>query len=335
MIKKANIILFLIVLALAGSLYLFNNEISKPNDNPFGKKDFVIEQGQGVADIADNLQSQGFLKHTFLFKVYVWMKDEKASFIDGTFDLKTDMSIAELVKQLHEQQQNKEVSITVTEGMDVAEIDGYLSDTIGVIKKGELIDLSANYDLKSHLFLIDRPKDATLEGYLYPDTYRIYKQTTVDDITEKMLANFDAKLTEDLRAEIKKQGKSLNEVLTLASIVEKEMFGYENRRVVAGIFLNRIKTGMPLQSDATINFFTGTGKTRSTREETAIDNPYNTYKYYGLPPGPICNPSIEAIKSVIYPAKTDYLYFLTSPSGEIYFAKTYDQHLINTQKYLN
>jgi len=335
MIKKFNLFILLLLIIIAAGGYGFNNKINAPNGNPFGKKDFVIESGQGVETIAENLKSEGFLVNPFYFKVYVWLKGEKASFVDGKFSLSTDMSIAEIVKQLHEQQQNKEVTITITEGMDVNDIDEYLSEKIGVIKNNELIAYSDDYDLKSHLFLIDRPKGANLEGYLYPDTYRIYKQTTVADIVEKMLSNFDAKLTDDLRAEIKKQKKTLNEVLTLASIVEKEMYGYENRRVVAGIFQNRLDISMPLQSDATVNFITHKGTVRPSRDDTQLDNPYNTYKYYGLPPGPICNPSIEAIKAVIYPADTDYMYFLTTKSGEIIYAKTYEQHLINIQKHLN
>lgn len=148
-----------------------------------------------------------------------------------------------------------------------------------------------------------------------------------------MLRNFDDKLTPEMRAEIKKQGRTVYQVLTLASIVEKEMFGYESRRQVAGVFYNRLKIGMPLQSDATVNYITGKGMTRPTIADTKIDNRYNTYKYYGLPPGPICNPSIESIKAVIYPASNNYLYFLTTPDNQIIFSKTMDEHLKNQYKY--
>jgi len=335
MIKKLNFIVLLIILTIAVSGYELNKKVNAPNGNPFGDKNFVIESGQGVTTIAENLKSNGFLETPFLFKLYVWMKGAESSFVDGDFNLRTDMSIVELINQLHEQQQNKEVTITITEGMSIEDIDEYLAEKIGVLKKNEFIAYCAKYDLKQHLFLIDRPKGKNLEGYLYPDTYRIYKQTTVAEIVEKMLSNFDAKLTDDLRAEIKRQKKTLNEVLTLASIVEKEMYGYENRRVVAGLFQNRLDISMPLQSDATVNFITHKGMERPTLADTKIDNPYNTYKYYGLPPAPICNPSIEAIKATIYQKENDYLYFITTPDNEIIYAKTYEAHLRNVQKYLN
>ena len=194
---------------------------------------------------------------------------------------------------------------------------------------------SNNFSRKDWSFLIDRPKGASLEGYLYPDTYRVYKQTDLEAIVEKMLNNFDAKLTTEMRDEIKKQKKTIFEVLTLASIVEKEMYGYENRRVVAGIFYNRLKVGMPLQSDVTVNYITKKGTTRPSLDDTHIDNPYNTYVNKGLPPGPVCNPSIEAIKAVIYPADTDYMYFLTNEKEQIIFSKTYEEHLRNINKHLN
>jgi UPF0755 protein len=138
-----------------------------------------------------------------------------------------------------------------------------------------------------------------------------------------------------MREEIKKQKKTIFEVLTLASIVEKEMHGYENRRVVAGVFYNRLKIGMPLQSDVTVNYITKKGMTRPTIVDTKINNPYNTYVNKGLPLGPVCNPSIESIKAVIYPADTDYMFFLTNAKEQIIFSKTYDEHLRNINKHLN
>jgi len=112
------------------------------------------------------------------------------------------------------------------------------------------------------------------------------------------------------------------------------MFGYENRRVVADIFLKRLELGMALQSDATINYITKKGIAAPSLNDLEVDSLYNTYKYRGLPPGPICNPSIEAIKAVIYPADTDYLYFLNTPEGDIIFSKNHDEHVANKFKYL-
>jgi len=315
-------------------LIYFNAQITKSNDNQFGERFFKIEKGDGVAQIAENLDTQGFLASQFWFKVYVAASGNKAKFIDGEYELRTDLNVKELVRQLTgARSSNKEVDVTLLEGWTVAEMDEYLVKR-DLIKPGELIAYSDDFAQKDYFFLFDRPKNADLQGYLYPDTYRVYAQTTAADLARKMLDNFDAKLTPEMRAAIKKQKKSIFEVVTLASIVEKEMFGYENRRVVADIFSKRLKAGMALQSDATVNFVTKKGIAAPSLDDLKVESQYNTYKYPGLPPGPICNPSIEAIRAVIYPAQTSYWYFLNTPQGEIIFSKTHDEHVQNKFKYL-
>lgn len=196
-------------------------------------------------------------------------------------------------------------------------------------------DFSLNYS-----FLADKPEYYGLEGYLFPDTYRVYASSTVTEVIEKMLANFDQKLTPKMRDDIKAQGKTIYDIVTLASIVEKEApLNYrsgENRdaRIIAGIFLNRLRIGQALQSDATLSYIYSDNKAAHSGEELEAGSPYNTYKYKGLPPGPICNPGILAIEAAIYPIKTDYNYFLTTDNGDVVYARTYDDHLKNKYKYL-
>ncbi len=190
-------------------------------------------------------------------------------------------------------------------------------------------------------FLADKPKYYGLEGYLFPDTYRIYASSTVADVIEKMLGNFDAKLTAKMRTDIKKQGKSIYEIITMASIIEKEApINYQkddNRdaRIISGIFWNRLEIGIALGSDATLTYIFGDNDPAHSIKDTKVDSPYNTYKYRGLPPGPICNPGIVAIEAAIYPLATDYLYFLT-PLGknEVIYAHTNEEHSANKYKYL-
>ncbi len=196
-------------------------------------------------------------------------------------------------------------------------------------------DFSVEYS-----FLEDKPKYYGLEGYLFPDTYRIYASSSVTEVIEKMLANFDKKLTPKMRKDIEAQGRTIYDIVTLASLVEKEaplnnQTG-DNRdaRIVAGIFLNRLSVGQALQSDATLSYIYNDNKAAHSGAELDIDSPYNTYKYRGLPPGPICNPGILAIEAAIYPIDTDYSYFLTTKDGDIVYAKTYDEHLRNKYKYL-
>ncbi len=191
-------------------------------------------------------------------------------------------------------------------------------------------------------FLEDKPKNRGLEGYLYPDTYRVYAaSSTPADLIEKMLLNFDKHLTTQMRADIAKQGKTIYEIITMASLLEKEApINYANgdnndARIISGIFWDRIKAGQALQSCASLAYILGVNKVQYSAEDTQIESEYNTYKYRGLPPGPISNPGILAIEAAIYPISTNYNYFLT-PAGskEIIYATTYEEHLLNKNKYL-
>jgi len=190
-------------------------------------------------------------------------------------------------------------------------------------------------------FLNDKPKYYGLEGYLFPDTYRVYASSSVSEIIEKMLTNFDNKLTPKMREDIKSQDKTIYEIITLASIIEKEApIDYSTNdnhdaRIIAGIFLNRLKSGQALQSDATLSYIYGDNQPSHSGSELDSSSPYNTYKFRGLPPGPICNPGILAIEAAIYPIVSDYNYFLT-PKGkaEVIYARTYEEHLKNKYKYL-
>ena len=195
---------------------------------------------------------------------------------------------------------------------------------------------------KDYSFLSDKPANRGLEGYLYPDTYRIYAaSSTPKDLLEKMLDNFNRRLTPQLRADIQAQGKTIDEIVTMASLLEKEApINYatgDNRdaRIISGIFWDRIKNGQPLQSCATLAYILGVNKAQYSAADTQTDSPYNTYKYRGLPPGPISNPGILAIEAAIHPLSTNYNYFLTpAGSSDIIYAATYEEHLQNKAKYL-
>ena len=198
-----------------------------------------------------------------------------------------------------------------------------------------LADYSAQFS-----FLSDKPDYVGLEGYLFPDTYRVFASSTVPEIVTKMLANFDAKLTPQMRADIKKQNKTIYQIVTMASIIEKEApLNYQtgdnnDAKIISGIFWHRLRIGQALQSDATLSYILG--DTATQHSGAALDNKslYNTYRYGGLPPGPIGNPGILAIEAAIYPTATDYNYFLTTPDGQVVYASTYAQHLQNKYKYL-
>ena len=173
-----------------------------------------------------------------------------------------------------------------------------------------------------------------LEGFLFPDTYQFPLRVSGEEVVKKMRDNFDKKLTPDLKKEIQRQGKTISEIITMASLIEKEVSKNEDKELVSGILWKRLKNNIPLQVDATITYITGKRTTKISKEETQIDSPYNTYKYLGFPPGPICNPGIDSIKAAIYPKNSEYWYYLSTPEGKTIFSKTLEEHNIAKEKYL-
>jgi len=222
--------------------------------------------------------------------------------------------------------------------------NGNISDLLvknNLATADEFIQAQKDYDLTKFSFLADKPKNTDLEGYLYPDTYRVFASSTVSEVITKMLSNFDQKLTTKMRADITSQGKTISEILTMASIIEKEApVSYatgdiQDAKIISGIFWQRIKTGQRLQSCATLAYVLGVDKAQYSEADTKIDSPYNTYQNAGLPPGPISNPGILAIEAAIYPTPSNYNYFLTpTDSKKIIYAATYEEHLRNKSKYL-
>ena len=322
------------------SYITIQNKINEPlsvKDN--GKKEFVIESGESVKQIAANLESENLILGRDYFEIYVWQEKLASKLQAGKYEISPSMTIEQMVNLfVGGKIIGNEVSITVPEGYSIKDIDQTLAKN-GLIGGGEFINFDKNIKqaiLSEYDFLEDKPKEAGLQGYYFPDTYKYYNNSSIEDVVAKMLVNFDTKLTSDLRKEIKKQNKTIFEVIILASIVEKEAGSTEDMSKVASVFQNRLDIGKALESDATVNFITNSGRSQSTYEDLKIDSPYNTYKYKGLTPGPISNPGIDAIRAVIYPEKTDYYYFLTEKEdGKAIFSKTYQEHLMNKNKYLD
>jgi UPF0755 protein len=340
---KEKIFLFAVILLLVlfaigiGSYFFIQNRINSPlNSETDIKKEFVIEKGDSVKQIARNLEKEGIINGRDFFEIYVWQKKIAGNLQAGEYELSPSMTIPEIVGLfIKGKVKSNEVVITIPEGFSNDDIDKRLSEN-GLIKRMEFLSFDKNpsLDLSGYDFLRDKPEGIGLQGYYFPDTYRYYNDSSVEGIAKKMLDNFDEKLSQDLREEIKRQNKSVFEVIILASIIEKEAKFPEDMKKIAGVFQNRLNAGKPLESDATINYITGSGRAQSTFEDLQIDSPYNTYKYPGLPPGPISNPGMGAIRAAIYPEMNDYLYFLTKRDGKAVFSRTLEEHLENKRKYL-
>lgn len=325
-----------LVISTAGFIYL-QYTINEPHDiNNTVRKEFVIKSGDSVQEIATNLQDKNLISDMDFFKFYVWQKKISSKLQAGNYELSPSMSIPEIANLfIGGKIKSNEISITIPEGFSVKEIDARLVEN-DLIKEKDFINFNETngLDLLSYAFLQDKPENTGLQGYYFPDTYKYYGNSSIEEIAKKMLDNFDKKLSKELREEIKKQDKSIFETLVLASIIEKEAGFAEDMNKVSSVFHNRLDLDYPLESDATINYITESGRSRSTYEDLEIDSPYNTYKYAGLPPAPICNPGLNAIKATIYPEETDYFFFLTPSDGKAIFSKTYAEHLKNQSKYL-
>jgi UPF0755 protein len=328
------IIVFIFIIVVLNYKYVIKNSYNVGGENLI----FVVKKGDGVQQIGAGLESANLINSDLFFSIYARNNGLSTKFQAGEYQLNAKMSIIEIANILASGKViRQEREIKFIEGWTIREMDDYLTKE-GIIKKGDLLDYSKKgfVDLKSaYDFLNDSPLDATLEGFLFPDTYRIYENANLDSIIKKMLGNFNGKLSEKMRADIKKQGKSIYEIVTMASLIEKEVKSYNDKRMVSGIFWNRIKNGQALESCATLAFILDVNKKQYTYEDTKIDSPYNSYQNQGLPPGPISNPGIDAVKAAIYPIDNDYVYFLSRfDNGETVFSKTYEEHLRNKAKYL-
>lgn len=289
-----------------------------------------IEESMGIRTVADLLQEKSIISSSYGYRFYGFLNPETMHVRSGTYALKPGMNYRSIARMLALGPPRDEVTVKVVNGWDLRDEARMLQEfSVSTSTFMEHARVSAWRD--DFAFMYALPESASLEGYLFPDTYRVWKDQLPDSLIRKQLEEF-AKHADRITLEAKKQGRTLLEVVTLASIVEKEVSTPEDRKIVAGIFLNRIADGMMLQSDATVNYVTQTGRTRSTQNDLNIDSPYNTYHHVGLPPGPICNPGEDALEAALNPTPSSYRYFLTDSNGKVYYGKTFQEHQRNRQK---
>ncbi|MAG12109.1 MAG: hypothetical protein CMI52_04895 [Parcubacteria group bacterium] len=239
----------------------------------------------------------------------------------------------------------EEIVIRVIEGWDLRDIAAHLAqkglanqkefyDFVGTPAKQSRPKYQKSDLMKSYPFLKEIPDGLSLEGYIFPDTHRVYADASIEEIVDRLLSNFDDKISDKLRDEIKKQNKTLYEILTMASVIEREVNTNGDRAKVSDILWSRMRVGMPLQVDSSVNYVTEKNDAAITKKDSRIESPYNTYRFKGLPVGPISNPGLKSIKAAIYPEITPYTYFLTDKEGNVHYARTLDEHNENKYKYL-
>ncbi|MCX6738352.1 MAG: endolytic transglycosylase MltG [Candidatus Parcubacteria bacterium] len=331
MSKKFLIFVVAVILILGGWAYY---QLYIPLNSGTSEKIFTIERGSGLSVIASQLKQEGLIKSKTAFSFYVFISGGQYKLKTGEYSISSSMSISEIANKIIKGD-IKGIKITIIEGWNINDIAKYL-DEKGIFSKESFLQaiVPSKEIVKEFDFLIDKPEKNNLEGYLFPDTYWITDKTDVNEFVRMMLNNFNNKVTPEMREEIYSQEKMIFEIVTMASIIEKEVATEQDRQIVSGIFWRRLESHIPLQSCATVAYALGIDKWRYTINDTQVNSPYNTYKYAGLPAGPISNPGISAINAAIHPKETGYLYFLSKPDGETVFSRTLKEHNLAIQRYL-
>lgn len=290
---------------------------------------FTVPEGRSISQAIVDLHEQGFVRSALGARV-AFAVSRVHTIQAGTYNVSPRMDVWQIA-QIMGSGTTATANVTIPEGYTVQQIAELLEQK-GLVSADAFIQATRVW-ASDAAFLQSRTKTDSLEGYLFPDTYRINKGTPVEDIISLMLNNFQRRIA-PLQAQIDKSGRSLDEIIILASLVEDEARTETNRKLVAQVLFNRLAVPMRLDVDATVRYITGNWTKPITKAELDSNSPYNTRKFSGLPPTAICNPGLMSIKAVLAPSPTDALYYLTSSDGVMYYAKTLDEHNINKSKYL-
>lgn len=283
----------------------------------FPKNTFIeIENGTSLIGASKKLQEENIIRSKIIFQAIMISLGNEKGVMAGEYYFDTPVSVFEVARMLRFGDYNyKQIKVTIPEGYQLKEMARVFGESLPLFNEAEFLSIAK-------------------EGYLFPDTYFFSPNATTADIVKRMTDRFD-EVIKKYQKEIDESGKSLEEIITMASIIEKEGSGDTDRPTISGILWKRIEIGMALQVDATFLYINGKGSSELTKKDLALDHKYNTYKYRGLPPGPIGSPGEASIQATLNPVTTEYLYYLHSKDGTAYFSKTYEEHLRNKRKYLD
>lgn len=332
--KKSTFIILIIFIAIIILMFIGFLNLDKPLDSSDNTEVNVeIPSGAGTSYIASILEDRDVIDSAFKFKILSKIKGYDGEFKSGEYSLNKSMKPSEIATVIINGVDNKN-TITIPEGFSIYKIGKRLEEK-GICSQSEFENEleTGSFD---YSFL---PKDIEgkdkYEGYLYPDTYSFSKDTTAHDIIKACLDNFEQKYEKDIKKLVDKSGKSLNEIMTVASIVEREAVKSDERPLVAGVIYNRLKKDMMLQMCSTVQYILKEDKPVLSIADTEIQSEYNTYINEGLPPGPICNPGISSIKAAADPEKTKYIYFVVSSKldGSMEYSVDYEKFLKDKEEY--
>lgn len=333
-------------------LFFFGLDVLADQERTFLKDEkvlFVVYPGESAEEIMDRLSGLGLVKHKWSFRYLTELLGGEEDFKAGKYLLNPQMSLRQIMAALiRGDVATNEVWLTIVEGMTVEDVDQVLASA-GLIEPGLLIKQQSrlvNEISGEGRYSWLENDQASLEGFLFPDTYLFEKQDSSDDNLQiairKMLNNFQEKIINKVFNKgissdyevLPGLRPSFYEIMIMASILEKEVKTEEEKYIAAGILWKRLQEGMRLQVDSTVNYVTGKNLPGITLEDTQIDSEYNTYKKQGLPPTPIDNPGITSIRAALNPQPSEYWFYLSTPDGKTLFSKTYEDHLFKKHLYL-
>jgi len=338
--------LLIIVILLYGTWFVYD-EIYRETAQPVDVLSFEVKKDEDVTAMTTRLADEQVVRNAFLFRRYLIFKHIDTKIHAGTFRVDAPITIARVAQAL-KNVSAEERNITIIPGWDIRDIASYF-EREGIATADEVMvllgetamdyrqhrDVPQPSDIFSYGILKSKPWYVSLEGYLSPDTFRVYKDASLEDILEKFIAHRDEQFSQEMYDEIKKQGRSVHEIVTMASILEREVRGEEDKKKVSDLFWRRYDRNWALQADSTVHYAVNkSGNVFTTAEDRETLSPWNTYKYPGLPIGPISNPSYESIIATIYPTANDYWYFLTDDIGRVHFGRTLEEHNANVNRYL-
>jgi UPF0755 protein len=311
---------------LAGAVAAYAFALRPPSAQDTNLVKFEVAPGQKSNAVVSQLHDQQLIRSRPAFQLYLALHGLRGKLIAGSYQLRRSYSSAEIADIITSGKVT-ENRLTIPEGTNLLQIKKLVSEK-GITTDQFDVALKADYGKD---FLIGRPHNVSLEGYLFPDSYQVDSTTTAEALVAAMIDNFDKKVTLELRQRFTDLGLTLHQGITLASIVEEEVTGAEDRAKVSQVMLKRLRMGMRLETDPTVQY---AADLVGQPFNLDLASPYNTYRVTGLPPGPISNPGLDAIRAAANPADTEFLYFVSGRDGKTHFSKTFAEHERNIAKYL-
>lgn len=337
--KKFSFILIILVIVLVAiGIFVFQyiNTLGNPLDkNNTEILSVSIPPGSSTNTIGEILEDQKVISNAKKFKLLSKLEGNDGKYKAGEYSLSPAMPVKQIMEIIISGESNTS-RFTIPEGLTLKQTADKLADS-NLINKDKFIEeiQHGNFDYRFMSLLPN--KDNRLEGFLYPETYEIYTTANEHQIINKMLAHFDKLVTDEYYTRASEMGYDMYKIITIASLIERETLVSSEKTIVASVIYNRLAINMPLQIDASVQYALAEHKTRLDYNDLQVDSPYNTYQNTGLPPGPICSPSIESIKAALYPEDTNYYYYVLSPekNGSHRFSNTYEEFLKNKKAYIN